>query len=417
MGESATGAAPAGPARIAAALSLALAAVVAPALMAVANRSAPAVEVAAALAAILAFGLAPRRLAWPRATPLGLAGLAFALYCVASLAWSVDPRFTLSALFQMAPVVVAGLVLVALAPALWPRGRAGRWLAAGVLVGSALIAIEALWSPPLPLRRLVGAREIVSDLKRAATPLVVMVFPALALLAPRDAAPDGRARLLGAALIASAASAVLLAHAGSSMLGLAVGVVVLALATLWPRLAAATVAAAILTALAAAPLVAPLMDRARGHVDLLERFHANHRLSIWRAFGDRIPDHLWFGHGFATAPRLGGLPRADGSIDMTARLLIEDIHTHSHPLQIWVELGLVGAALAALTLTLLTLRLARGRGVPTRLAALAAAFAAGLTSFGVWQAWWGAVLALTIALFAAEGGERRGSEAREHGDR
>ncbi|QLP98350.1 MAG: hypothetical protein HZY79_14550 [Rhodoblastus sp.] len=237
---------------------------------------------------------------------------AFAALAAASLLWSIDRRDTGKTLTQMAPVVVAGVALAALAPRLWTRDAAARWLWAGLMTGAALILLEGLWTPPLPLRRLVHAREYLPDLKRAATPLAVLVFPALALLAPAAGRPSRRARMLGLALLVSVAAAIGVAQSGSAMLGFGAGLIAALAALVAPRLVAAALAGAALLALALAPLLAPIMAHWRGDFAWLERFHANHRLSIWRAFGERVWERPWLGHGFGASDKVWALPRPDG---------------------------------------------------------------------------------------------------------
>lgn len=390
--------------------ALLLAGFLVPAGMAVANRSAPAIEVAAALAAVAGWGMAgapggARLFAAPLArSGLARVGWAFAALAAASLFWSIDRAATLRTLSQMAPVVVAGVVLTTLAPRLWSREAAARWLWAGLMIAAALIVIEGLWSPPLPLRRLIKARAYLPDLKRSATPLAVLAFPALALMAPVEGASGRRVAVLGLALIVASAMAIGVAQSGSAMLGLVVGLLVYGVARAAPRLATGLLAGAALLALALAPIAAPVMAQARHGFAFLERFHANHRLSIWRAFGERVWERPWLGHGFGASDKVWALPRADGEPDMTARLVIENIHPHSQPLQIWVELGALGAALTAVVIVTLALRLSRDdpRRAAPRLATLAAAFATAIASFGVWQAWWAAVLGVAAAFFAVE---------------
>lgn len=80
------------------------------------------------------------------------------------------------------------------------------------------------------------------------------------------------------------------------------------------------------------------------------------------------------------------------------------LHPHNAPLQLWLELGMVGAALAAIGWALMLRRLSREQ--PSLIAAAAAASAAvyllfGAVSFGVWQEWWlalGALVAVITAL-------------------
>ena len=73
------------------------------------------------------------------------------------------------------------------------------------------------------------------------------------------------------------------------------------------------------------------------------------------------------------------------------------LHPHNAPLQIWMELGLIGAVAAAIVWASIFSGLSR----PVRTPAAAAAAAAtaylvfGAVSFGVWQEWWLALGALT----------------------
>ena len=72
------------------------------------------------------------------------------------------------------------------------------------------------------------------------------------------------------------------------------------------------------------------------------------------------------------------------------------LHPHNSALQVFLELGVVGFALAVTALTLSLRRWSRLQGVPapTQAAAVAmivAYLSIGFTAFGVWQSWWIAV--------------------------
>jgi exopolysaccharide production protein ExoQ len=84
-------------------------------------------------------------------------------------------------------------------------------------------------------------------------------------------------------------------------------------------------------------------------------------------------------------------------------------HPHNAALQIWVELGAVGAALAFLVFAFLLRSIARldaGAAAP-RLALVAGAGMVALVGHGAWQGWWIACLGLAAVLFrtASEAGE------------
>lgn len=101
------------------------------------------------------------------------------------------------------------------------------------------------------------------------------------------------------------------------------------------------------------------------------------RLDIWSFTAEQTLRHPIFGWGL------------DGSRAFLPFML----HPHSAPLQIWLELGLVGAVLLAVVWWLLIQR--AGRLGPQAVAAAATYFVIGGLSFGMWQEWWLGLAALT----------------------
>ena len=80
------------------------------------------------------------------------------------------------------------------------------------------------------------------------------------------------------------------------------------------------------------------------------------------------------------------------------------LHPHNAALQWWVELGAIGAVLGAAVALLATGALRRipdPRSAATGVALLASAATVGCMSFGVWQSWWIAALALAAAFHVA----------------
>lgn len=73
-------------------------------------------------------------------------------------------------------------------------------------------------------------------------------------------------------------------------------------------------------------------------------------------------------------------------------------HPHDAFLQIWVELGAVGAALAALVIATMMRALAHLRGLRLAASLGLVASAAGVmfVGHGAWQGWWVAVLGAAI---------------------
>lgn len=112
----------------------------------------------------------------------------------------------------------------------------------------------------------------------------------------------------------------------------------------------------------------------------------DHRLNIWAFSGDQIVQHPLRGWGMDASRAFGdAIP----------------LHTHNAALQLWLELGSVGAALAAAFFAWILYRVVAWTGDNRRDGAMAAGalvsyLVIGGLSFGVWQEWWLALGALVV---------------------
>ena len=125
------------------------------------------------------------------------------------------------------------------------------------------------------------------------------------------------------------------------------------------------------------------------------------RLDIWTFAADHIQTHPFRGWGLDASRTFGvAIP----------------LHTHNGELQLWLELGAVGAALAGVFFCWVAygvVRLAQRSRSEAAMAAgaLVSYLVIGAISFGVWQEWWIALGALT---FIACGMARAGGENTEN---
>lgn len=152
-------------------------------------------------------------------------------------------------------------------------------------------------------------------------------------------------------------------------------------------------------------LAAPVIIHALGHGALIHPAEGDIRVEswairtdIWRFAADRILEKPFFGWGLDAARTF---PQAI------------PLHTHNAAIQIWLELGAVGAAITALFWLWLGGRIDAIEETDRPLAAACAACASGyLTigalSFGVWQEWWLGLGALSIVACTALAAARRG---------
>lgn len=140
-----------------------------------------------------------------------------------------------------------------------------------------------------------------------------------------------------------------------------------------------------------------------------------HRVYIWNYVAHRVYQKPYIGWGFDASGQktlkqglLWGSEKYNfnkcynkpitGCLSETLPL-----HPHNSPLQIWLELGAVGALLW--TIFLATLLWQLGHMAVSRwsfacaAASMNAAFFIGATSYGAWQSWWVSALFLTAILF------------------
>ena len=109
-----------------------------------------------------------------------------------------------------------------------------------------------------------------------------------------------------------------------------------------------------------------------------------------------------FGWGIEASHVLSELPEA-AVLDEHQRSLLSWGHTHNAPLQLWLELGGVGAliAVAGIAAVMIAMERLPRPLLPAASTTFAAAFAISCISHGAWQAWWWGWIALLIALFAS----------------
>lgn len=365
-----------------------------------------------ATVALLATVLLHRRAhgAWP--WPRGLAALTAALlfgWGAISALWAIEPLRALGTAAQLGGFVLLGAA-AARAVALGGEAAKARLLRAatgGLLLGLAAAAAD-LASGHAIRATVRGLREIPPTLAWGLKPAASAMALWLPLVA---AAPIPRvargAILLGGALV-------VLALPGESaklavLAGAVAGAAAWALPRRAPRLLGWALAAAILLMPA---LLGPVLARGVPVGDW--PLSAAHRLLIWDFVIGRIAERPLLGWGMeasrsvpghrdapspAVLERFGLTDPARTAWIPTSQLL--PLHPHNGPLQLWLELGLVGAGLGAMLALLLGYGSGRGPRPAIAAAMLASAAVTAMLSFGAWQEWWIGAELLALAAVAA----------------
>lgn len=128
-----------------------------------------------------------------------------------------------------------------------------------------------------------------------------------------------------------------------------------------------------------------------------------YRTWIWRFVVEHIEKRPFLGWGLDASRSIEGGRNPVAGYETTFGEVLP-LHPHNAFLQIWLELGGVGAVLLALAIGILLRTIERGSKNKKDFAAIAAListyFIVGQVSFGVWQNWWlaTAILAATFYL-------------------
>ncbi len=368
-----------------------LCALVLPSLLAlVPHGAAPLAGFAGLCAADLVAAHPPCRIAALR-HPAALLG-ALLLWGALSAAWSIDPGRSLVLEMRLAGLFLAALALAAAASRIAAPRRVALFLFAGTAIGIALALCDL--ESAGGLSRYVSIRGFAAPrLNQIAVWLALLLLPASALLICRGHALP--------ALLAAAGMAATLAtlEGTAAKSALLLSLPVAALVYFWRGAVARIAAALSILLILSAPLTLPRLARLPALFAAADSFKdsAGHRLLIWSFTGDRIAERPYAGWGLDAARAIPG-----GKDEIRPAQNWLPLHPHDAALQLWLELGAPGAALFALLVGLLWLRLAETPWPRLYAAAaggsLAAALAVAFAGWGIWQEWWLGTLGL--ALFA-----------------
>ncbi|GAB4181457.1 MAG: hypothetical protein OHK0024_20370 [Thalassobaculales bacterium] len=341
--------------------------------------------------------------AWRRQPPavdreLAVLFAALAAWGLVSALWAIAPGESLDLVYRLA-LMAAGTLLLLAAAAQAPDGKAAAAADAailgGMLVGASLLVVE--WASGGAIMALVSAKaHPLTALKPGSTVLVLLAWPAL-LVAWRRLGARGALALLLVLLLPLASL-----EGRTALLALLIGGAALALAWAAPRAAGLLLGPGVAFGVLAAPLLVALAHPVIG----AERLAAmpasgHHRLQIWKFAADHVFQAPLQGWGLNAAR---SFPGADAVIDAATRHTAMPLHPHNAALQVWLELGLVGAVLFAAILLVIARRIA---AIPDRagraaaFALLASALTITMLSYGAWQNWWLSAEAIAAVLMAA----------------
>ena len=345
------------------------------------------------------------RAGWRPGLPQGavlLLGLLLAGWGAVTSLWAPDPgRAALLA------VTLAAMMLLAHAAAGAAQGaRLMPWIGFGLVIG--LAAAFGDWQSGNALRAAVrGLKEVPAALMfglKPAASLMALLLP-LAFALPWPWVARAALLVLGAGVLISlpgeTARLATLAGLGAAVLGLVAPRV-------GPRLVGAGVACVILLMPFLVAFVPQIPSASLPP-------SAVHRLVIWDFAAARIAEKPILGWGLEASRAMpGGSAQPDAAtldrLNITAPALrdfvtqphagLMPLHPHNGALQLWLELGGIGALIGAALMLALGVAASRSAAPAVGAGMLASAAVTGMLSFGLWQAWWVASLLLAMVALA-----------------
>jgi O-antigen ligase len=387
----------------AASLPLSAAAVIAPPAAVLQSKAMAPIAILCMLLAVLAYRREAGRWPWPRGLAmLPLVGLA-AWGALSSL-WAPDWASALTSAGNLAGLVLLGGACAVVVEEEGPAARRNLvWcLLAGLAMGITLATIDDATGQSIraAVRGLKASRPGLEFGLKPAASVMALLLPLLLRL---RVGAGWRWLILGAG-----AGAILLLPGDTAKIAAVAGVLAAGLAWIGGRAMSCLLAVVLAGGLLASPLLVPLMLRP----DFAQRApnSALHRMLIWDFALERAAEKPLLGWGMEASrklpgghdrpspeslARLGIVPEGERAFFAQQGVERMSLHPHNGALQIRLELGWIGLALAAMAV------LALGWGAPPVAAGVLASGAVTfMASFGVWQPWWLATEAFAAALAA-----------------
>lgn len=357
----------------------------------------------------------------PHQTQIALSALI--TYCFISTAWSQFPSETIYGavtvtVYAAAAAIMATTILTLTKPQIYHVAE-GFWtsFAFGLayllfefLTGqyAKILVYNSLGVSPeqiTPQRYYTWANGVITsihpdDLTRNIFPLSIWIWPALIALA--GSMPRALTRPGQLALYALAAAVIFLSEHESSKMALLASTAIFLVSQITQTYTHRLLCTLWIIACLGSPLVAIALHRADLHNASWLQNSARHRIVIWNTVATEIMEKPVLGHGANTMYEAYNAARPSEFRNKEGTYSKQASHAHSLFLQIWYEIGAVGIGLLLwLGLAILNrIRRLNSAVTPYVHATFAAAMAVTATSYGIWQVWLVAVIAITVPLVA-----------------
>jgi O-antigen ligase len=326
-----------------------------------------------------------------------IAGLFLAL-CWVSATWSIVPRESVRAALGLTGVLVAMLVFLA---GRYDRPKLVetlfRVLVIATLVGVAVACLDRVLGYPLESAiSIKPGVNAATKYNRGCDYLVLIAWPVLAHAWWRRRWWTVWVMVLGVGVMLSMTLSL------AAWVAVGAGAIVLALAWVGSRLASIGLALSVAAYVAVLPLALRLLAEQRAGLARFLKPSGVARLEIWDYMTARVSDHPIRGWGLRVATYVPIHP------DELSRYVYtgpRGIYPHNQWLELWVELGVVGAAFGLVFAGLVLWRIRRlpVSVRPFAYATFASAMAVACVNYEITTDSWWAALGASAALFVLLG--------------
>lgn len=320
---------------------------------------------------------------------LGVIALMFLAVCAIGLSWSILPKLSLARLWQMLGIVVGATLLLTLELSPERTRRLIGLLFWMVVAGVAILALDSAADYPLQHVLAGPAANIGTKYNRGLIALVFLMWPLTAHL--KAMGKPVKAGLLAVIVLFGSVTGL----SATGLAALIVGVAVWLGARFLPRQVRTLIGGGMTVLGLALPVVMRLASNERPRLATVIKWTGIHRLEIWDYMSARILERPLAGWGLGTAI---GVPIHPEELATYLYADAGGIYPHNQWIELWLETGFPGVALA-LALVWLTLSRAGGRWQAHKLGAIASALTASLLNFEITTDSWWAALAACALLF------------------
>jgi len=320
---------------------------------------------------------------------LGAIALLFLAVCAIGLLGSILPKLSLARLWQMVGIVVGALLLLTLELSLERTRRLIGLLFWMVLAGVTILALDSVADYPLQHVIAGPAANIGTKYNRGLIALVFLMWPVAAHLMAMGK------RVKAGILIALVLFAAVTSLSATGVAALIVGLAVWLAALFLPRLVRTVMGGGMTVLALGLPLAMRLASQERPWLADKVKMSGLHRLEIWDYMSARILERPLAGWGLGAAI---GVPIRPEELASYLYADAGGIYPHNQWIELWLETGFPGVALA-LALVWLVLTRIGGRWQAYALGALASALTASLLNFEITTDSWWAALAACALLF------------------